>query len=411
MPHFPRRPKKPGPLDLAKLMEAFLKKKKVPKEKLKELQPAIALFAQQRNDLARVQTNNIRACDLLHKYMDQVRAVMEAFGVGSGGLPIEFPWHDSFQAKDVTTQKCEAFEEASVLFNIAAMLTALAADQSRNEAEGLKMSFQYFIQAASIYSHIQGGLSAQLLKPISADLTVEGLTLCHATCAAQAQECFYERSVKSGASDGLLSKLAAGCVQGYKRMASAAGSKVISSSLHATWGLFAKFNVAYYTAEMELRSAMHLHKIPAEGTEIDTLAEPEVVPEERLKVGDAVGRLRKAQASEAVARKELAKFKKVSSRNRFQTRLLSTAPAGPRSHTGAAVCAPVRDRPGPREEAGLRYLAGDVPPTDLLQGERHGVLPEGSGRQDAAGPAVGDEGGGQGAAHRFDATTPPPPWI
>merc|ERR1719326_1611336 len=100
-------------------------------------------------------------------------------------MEVTFAWHDSFSGKDVTTQKCLAFEQAALHFNIAAMLTALAADQSRNELEGLKRSFQYFTQAASIYSHIQGGLSAQLLKPISADLTVEGLTLCHATCAAQ----------------------------------------------------------------------------------------------------------------------------------------------------------------------------------------------------------------------------------
>ena len=53
-------------------------------------------------------------------------------------------------------------------------------------------------------------------------------------CAAQAQECFYERSVKSGASPGLLAKIAAGVVQGYKRMASASAAPQISDALHDT---------------------------------------------------------------------------------------------------------------------------------------------------------------------------------
>ena len=160
------RPKKPGALDIGAKIESYLKKMKVPRSTLDELRPAIALFAQQRSDLARVQTNNIRACDLLHKYMQQVLALGEAFQIGRGGLDIDFVWHDSFSAKDVTTQKCLALEEASLLFNIAAMLTALAADQSRNELEGLKLSFQYFTQAAAIFSHISGGISAELLKPM-----------------------------------------------------------------------------------------------------------------------------------------------------------------------------------------------------------------------------------------------------
>ena len=304
------RPKTPQPLDIATLIEQYLKKKGVPKSKREELRPAVALFAQQRQDLSRVQTNNPRACDVLHKYLEQVTAVGEAFQIGQGGMEVSFVWNDSFDPKEKTTQTCLAFERAALHFNIAAMLTALAADQSRNDLEGLKLSFQYFTQAAAIFSHIQSSMSAELLKPISADLSVEGLALCHATCVAQAQECFYERSVKSGASPGLLAKIAAGVVQCYKRMASAAAAPQISSALHATWGIFARFNVALYTGEMEFQMAAHLHKIPPEGAEVDPLADPEVVDEANLKLGDSVARLNKAQDASATAKKELDKFQK-----------------------------------------------------------------------------------------------------
>ena len=58
----------------------------------------------------------------------------EAFEIGqAGGMEIEFVWHDSFSATAITAQKCLALEEASILFNIASMLTALAADQGRHD--------------------------------------------------------------------------------------------------------------------------------------------------------------------------------------------------------------------------------------------------------------------------------------
>jgi hypothetical protein len=144
-------------------------------------------------------------------------------------LQIEFVWHDSFHGSDKTAQKCLALEESAILFNIASMLTALAADQGRGDEDGLKLSYNYFVQAAAVLSHIQSTLSAQLLLPITADLTTPGITLSHSTCVAQAQECFYERAVKMKTSPKLLYKLAAGALFYYKKMVSSAKAPASAS--------------------------------------------------------------------------------------------------------------------------------------------------------------------------------------
>ena len=174
----------------------------------------------------------------------------EACEVGqAGGLEIEFVWHDSFARSEICKQKTVALEEAALLFNIGAMLTALAADQGRHDEEGLKFSFHYFKQASSVFSYIMSGLTAGLLKPISPDLTVEGLTLCQLTCHSQAQECFYEKACLTNASPKALYKLAAGANFLFKKMYSATKHPSIAKKLHATWQTFARLQMHFFEAE------------------------------------------------------------------------------------------------------------------------------------------------------------------
>jgi hypothetical protein len=252
-----------------------------------------------------------RACDLLYKYLEAIRAVGEAFEVGlAGGMHIEFAWHDSFHSSDICRQKCLALEETSVLFNIGSMLTALASDQGRNDEEGLKISFNYFKQASAIFTCLQGSLSAQLLKPISPDLTVEGLSLCHCTCHAQAQECFYERAVMINTTPKLLFKLAAGCAFLYKKMASLTKSPVITKKLHGTWPSFASLQMHYYEAEANFRMAQALHAVPDEHAEEDPMAQVTVVAEANLHIGEAIARLQKSQAHLADCERAMKAFQR-----------------------------------------------------------------------------------------------------
>jgi len=84
------RPKVPAPVDLAHILTAYLKLKGVKIAVREELAPTLTKLHTDRADLSRVQTNNIRACDLLHKYLETIRAVGDAFEVGkAGGLEVD----------------------------------------------------------------------------------------------------------------------------------------------------------------------------------------------------------------------------------------------------------------------------------------------------------------------------------
>ena len=73
------RPKKPQQMDMAAILDGYLKQKGVKKSIRDELGPTLVKLNTDRHDLARVQTNNIRACDLLHKYLEQIRMVVSRF--------------------------------------------------------------------------------------------------------------------------------------------------------------------------------------------------------------------------------------------------------------------------------------------------------------------------------------------
>jgi hypothetical protein len=113
--------------------------------------------------------------------------------------------YDAFTKKE-KTQYALAFEKASVIFNLAATCTAIAASQNRLEAEGLKIAFNYFQTASGLFLYI----SDNFLHAASVDMSRDCIKTLVELSLAQAQECFIEKLVlcehKKGA---LISKLCA----------------------------------------------------------------------------------------------------------------------------------------------------------------------------------------------------------
>jgi hypothetical protein len=77
----------------------------------------------------------------LVKYYIQLSHVAVKFPIDENNLRICFTWKDVY-SKDKTGRTVSSlnvsFERSSVLFNIGAMLTKLAKDQSNDTAEGIK---------------------------------------------------------------------------------------------------------------------------------------------------------------------------------------------------------------------------------------------------------------------------------
>jgi hypothetical protein len=110
---------------------------------------------------------------------------------------------DAFTHKP-TSQYSLAYEKASVIFNISAVLSCHAANQNRSEDSGLKTAYHSFQASAGMFTYI----NENFLHAPSTDLSRETVKTLINITLAQAQEVFLEKQVADGKKSGLLAKLA-----------------------------------------------------------------------------------------------------------------------------------------------------------------------------------------------------------
>ncbi|PLW36226.1 hypothetical protein PCANC_20378, partial [Puccinia coronata f. sp. avenae] len=95
---------------------------------------------------------------------------------------------DAFTGKEIS-QLSLAYEKASVIFNIAATLSSLAAQQNRTSTEGIRRAFHNFRCAAGMFTYINDNF----LHAPSTDLSREVVKVLVQLMIAQATEVFVER--------------------------------------------------------------------------------------------------------------------------------------------------------------------------------------------------------------------------
>lgn len=110
---------------------------------------------------------------------------------------------DAFTHK-ATSQYSLAFEKASIIFNISAVLSCHAAQQTRSEESGLKTAYHSFQASAGMFTYI----NENFLHAPSTDLSRETVKTLIQIMLAQGQEVFLEKQIADGKKVGLLAKLA-----------------------------------------------------------------------------------------------------------------------------------------------------------------------------------------------------------
>ncbi|KAB5591931.1 Vacuolar protein-sorting protein BR [Ceratobasidium theobromae] len=150
-----------------------------------------------RQDAVRGAGSDTTARDLLYKYFGQLELLELRFSE----IRVSFPWHDAFTGK-LTTQTSLAFEKASIIFQIAATHTSIAASQNRADPEGLKRAIHYFRTAAGMLTYINDNF----LHAPSTDLSKEVVKFLVGIAIAQATEVVYEKLVEE--KKGLVTKVA-----------------------------------------------------------------------------------------------------------------------------------------------------------------------------------------------------------
>lgn len=137
---------------------------------------------------------------------------------------------DAFTHKP-TAQYSLAYEKASIIFNISAVLSCHAAFQNRNEDVGLKTAYHSFQASAGMFTYI----NENFLHAPSTDLSRETVKTLIAVMLAQAQETFLEKTIADGKKVGLLAKLASQAAFLYTQATEGASENVNKAIFEKVW--------------------------------------------------------------------------------------------------------------------------------------------------------------------------------
>lgn len=123
-----------------------------------------------------------------------------AFASGPSSLPV--------------TLRSIAFERASILFNLAALYSQLAASEDRSSQDGLKRASAYYQNAAGVLAFLSESALPKLgpfvdSENTPSDLTADFVKSLEWLMLAQAQECVWQRAVADHYKNSLIAKLAA----------------------------------------------------------------------------------------------------------------------------------------------------------------------------------------------------------
>ncbi|TFY59565.1 hypothetical protein EVJ58_g5699 [Rhodofomes roseus] len=152
-----------------------------------------------RQDAVKGAGSDMTARDLLYKYFGQLELLELRFAE----IRVNFPWRDAFTNK-LITQTSIAYEKASIIFQIAATHSAIAASQNRSDPEGLKRAFYYFRTCAGMLTYINDNF----LHAPSTDLSREVIKFLVGIIFAQATEVFFEKCTDEKKGNALVAKIA-----------------------------------------------------------------------------------------------------------------------------------------------------------------------------------------------------------
>ncbi|KAL8728287.1 MAG: hypothetical protein Q9166_005494 [cf. Caloplaca sp. 2 TL-2023] len=156
-----------------------------------------------RQDMRGAGKDSAAGRDLLYRYYGQLELLDLRFPVDENHIKISFTWLDAFTHKPIS-QYSLAYEKASIIFNISAVLSCHAANQNRFEDAGLKTAYHSFQAAAGMFTYI----NENFLHAPSTDLSRDTVKTLISVMLAQGQEVFLQKQIADDKKVGLLAKLA-----------------------------------------------------------------------------------------------------------------------------------------------------------------------------------------------------------
>lgn len=183
-----------------------------------------------RQDMRGAGKDSAAGRDLLYRYYGQLELLDLRFPVDENHIKISFTWFDAFTHKP-TSQYSLAYEKASIIFNISAVLSCHAANQNRHEDTGLKTAYHSFQASAGMFTYI----NENFLHAPSTDLSRETVKTLISVMLAQGQEVFIEKQVMDKKKPGLIAKLAAQAAYLYAQAVEGTQENVSRAVFERVW--------------------------------------------------------------------------------------------------------------------------------------------------------------------------------
>lgn len=183
-----------------------------------------------RQDMRGAGKDSAAGRDLLYRYYGQLELLDLRFPVDENHIKISFTWFDAFTHKP-TSQFSLAYEKASIIFNISAVLSCHAANQNRHEDAGLKTAYHSFQASAGMFTYI----NENFLHAPSTDLSRDTIKTLISITLAQAQEVFIEKQISDGKKPGLLAKLASQAAYIYAQAVEGVQENVSKAVFERVW--------------------------------------------------------------------------------------------------------------------------------------------------------------------------------
>ncbi|UZJ53466.1 hypothetical protein CBS101457_002786 [Exobasidium rhododendri] len=246
-------------------------------------------FKDQLNSLNRARQDAVQgagsdttARDLLYKWFH----MLEMLELRFPELRVPFPWKDAFTSKPIS-QHSLAYEKASIIFNIAAVLSSIGAKTNRltsgvsnTSASGTKLAYASLRQAAGMLSYINDNF----LHAPSSDMSKDVVKWLVDIQLAQATEVFWERTLEDKKGGSLVARLAAQVTVMYVALADDVKEWATRGIFERSWGLLVQTKAKYFASVAQYHRALVDSTTGSHGACLVRLTLAETIAKEAQKV-------------------------------------------------------------------------------------------------------------------------------
>ncbi|KAH8648777.1 BRO1-like domain-containing protein [Tricladium varicosporioides] len=235
-----------------------------------------------RQDMRGAGKDSAAGRDLLYRYYGQLELLDLRFPVDENHIKISFTWFDAFTHKP-TSQYSLAYEKASIIFNISAVLSCHAAHQTRSEDSGLKTAYHSFQASAGMFTYI----NENFLHAPSTDLSRDTVKTLIQVMLAQGQEVFLEKQIADGKKVGLLAKLASQAGYLYAQAVEGTQENVNKAVFEKVWLLVVQIKSNYMSSLAQYYQALADDDANSHGVAIARLQVAETAAKDANKLANA----------------------------------------------------------------------------------------------------------------------------